>query len=161
MRDGTRAGLGIDAHRFIAGRPLVLGGVEVPYERGLDGHSDADVLTHAICDALLGAACLGDIGVHFPDSDPAYEGISSLRLLEAVVRLLGERGFRPVNIDATVLAEQPRLVPHFPAMQKRLSAALGVSIDCVSLKATTTEKMGSVGRGEGIVAMASCLIETA
>jgi len=161
VSDSTRVGFGVDAHRLTAGRPLILGGIEVPYERGLEGHSDADVLTHAICDALLGAACLGDIGVHFPDSDPAYEGISSLCLLEKVVCLLRERGFRPVNVDTTVLAERPRLVPHFPAMRERLARVLGLSSERVSLKATTTEAMGPVGRGEGIVAMATCLIETA
>ena len=153
-----RVGMGIDFHRFAPGRPLILGGVEVPHSEGLLGHSDADVLTHAICDALLGAAGLGDIGVHFPDTDEAYRGICSLRLLEHVSALLGCHGWRAVNVDATVMAERPKLVPHFPKMISALAKAIGVSEDRVNLKATTTEKMGAVGRGEGMSATAVCLI---
>ena len=156
-----RVGIGYDVHRLVAGRRLVLGGVEIPHELGLLGHSDADVLTHAICDALLGAAGLGDIGTQFPDSDERYRGISSLRLLEEVARLVRERGYRPVNVDATVIAEQPKLTPHLPAMKGALDRVLRVSVERIGLKATTTEGLGAVGRGEGIAAMAVCLIETA
>jgi len=156
-----RVGIGYDVHRLVAGRRLVLGGVEIPHELGLLGHSDADVLTHAICDALLGAAGLGDIGTQFPDSDERYRGISSLRLLEEVARLVRERGYRPVNVDATVIAEQPKLTPHLPAMKGALGRVLRMSVDRIGLKATTTEGLGAVGRGEGIAAMAVCLIETA
>lgn len=155
-----RVGIGYDVHRLVADRPLVLGGVTIPYELGLLGHSDADVLTHAICDALLGAAGLGDIGIHFPDSDDRYRGISSLRLLEEVGRLVRETGRRPVNIDATVVAERPKLTRHLPEMREALGRVLGIPADRVGLKATTTEGLGAVGRGEGIAAMAVCLIET-
>ena len=156
-----RVGIGYDVHRLVAGRRLVLGGVEIPHELGLLGHSDADVLTHAICDALLGAAGLGDIGTQFPDSDERYRGISSLRLLEEVARLVRDRGYRPINVDATVIAEQPKLTPHLPAMKGALGRVLRMSVDRIGLKATTTEGLGAVGRGEGIAAMAVCLIETA
>ncbi|MCX6093672.1 MAG: 2-C-methyl-D-erythritol 2,4-cyclodiphosphate synthase [Candidatus Bipolaricaulota bacterium] len=157
----VRTGLGIDFHRFVAGRPLVLGGETIPYEKGLLGHSDADVLTHAICDAVLGAAGLGDIGVHFPDTDPAYRGISSLKLLADVRVKLATAGYRVVNVDATVIAERPKLTPHFRAMKHRLADALGIESSYVSLKATTNEGMGAVGRGEGMAAWAVALIETA
>ena len=157
MRE-QRVGMGIDFHRFTPDRPLILGGVEVPYSEGLLGHSDADVLTHAICDALLGAAGLGDIGVHFPDTDEAYRGICSLRLLEHVSTLLKRHGWRAVNVDATIMAQRPKLVPHFPRMRPLLAAAIGIPEDCVNLKATTTEEMGAVGRGEGMSATAVCLI---
>lgn len=157
----TRVGIGIDFHRLEEGRPLILGGVKVPYAKGLVGHSDADVLTHALCDALLGAAGLGDIGTHFPDTDEVYRGISSLTLLERVVGLLAKAGYRPINIDAVVIAEAPKLVPHFPAMQTNLAPILDLRSEAISLKATTSEGMGALGRSEGIGAMAVCLIETA
>ncbi len=157
----SRIGIGYDVHRLVPDRPLVLGGVDVPFDLGLLGHSDADVLTHAICDALLGAAGLGDIGIHFPDSDERYKGISSLRLLERVVQLVGEAGYSPVNVDATVIAEQPKLAPHLPAMRGVLSRVLGAREDQIGLKATTSEGLGALGRGDGIAVMAVCLIERA
>jgi len=156
-----RVGFGVDFHRFTAGRPLVLGGVEIPHPEGLLGHSDADVLTHAICDALLGAAVLGDIGGHFPDTDPAYCGISSLTLLERVVDRLGSAGWRVVNIDATLIAERPKISPHVTAMRSRLAGACGIDADRIGVKATTSEGMGAIGRREGIAALAVALIETA
>ena len=156
-----RVGVGWDAHRFQAGRRLVLGGVEIPHERGLAGHSDADVLTHAICDALLGAAALGDIGRHFPDEDEAYRDADSLELLARVAALLGEAGMAPWNVDAVVVAERPRLAPYVPAMREALSAALGVSPDVVGVKATTSEGLGFAGREEGIAAQAVCAIRAA
>jgi 2-C-methyl-D-erythritol 2,4-cyclodiphosphate synthase len=155
-----RVGIGYDVHRLGTDRPLILGGVTVPFELGLLGHSDADVLTHAICDAFLGAAALGDIGIHFPDSDDRYRGISSLRLLEQVVRLVREAGYAPANVDATVIAERPKLTPHLPAMKDALGRVLELSPDRIGLKATTNEGLGSLGRGEGIAAMAVCLVET-
>jgi 2-C-methyl-D-erythritol 2,4-cyclodiphosphate synthase len=154
-----RVGIGIDFHRFDADRPLILGGVTVPYDRGLLGHSDADVLAHAVCDALLGAAGLEDIGVHFPDSDPQYRGVSSLRLLEKVVALLAEDQYRPANIDCVVIAQEPRLAAHFPAMKQALSLILGLPHGQIGLKATTSEHMGMIGQGEGIAALVVCLIE--
>jgi 2-C-methyl-D-erythritol 2,4-cyclodiphosphate synthase len=154
-----RIGLGFDAHRLVAGRPLILGGVEIPYPLGLLGHSDADVLTHAIGDALLGAVGAGDLGTHFPDGDPAYKDISSLRLLARIIELVRHRGFQPVNVDATVVAEKPRLAPHFPAMIAKLAPILGLAPDAVNLKATTTEKMGFAGREEGIAAYAVVLVQ--
>lgn len=156
-----RVGVGCDVHRFQAGRRLVLGGVEIPHERGLAGHSDADVLTHAICDALLGAAALGDIGRHFPDSDEAYRDADSRELLARVAALLGEAGMAPWNVDAVVVAERPRLAPYVPAMREALSAALGVSPDAVGVKATTSEGLGFAGREEGIAAQAVCAIRAA
>lgn len=153
-----RTGLGFDAHSFQAGRKLVLGGVEVPHERGLAGHSDADVLVHALMDALLGAVGERDIGVLFPDSDPAYEGVSSLLLLERVMGLVGEKGFEVVNADCVIIAQEPRLSPYLDSMRERLAPALGVGSDRVGLKATTTEGMGFAGRGEGIAAMATVLL---
>jgi 2-C-methyl-D-erythritol 2,4-cyclodiphosphate synthase len=153
-----RIGFGYDAHRLVAGRPLVLGGVEIPFPLGLAGHSDADVLTHALGDALLGAVAAGDLGRHFPDTDPAYEGISSLSLLERIMALVQARGFRPVNVDVTVVAEKPRLAPHLPAMVDKLAPILGLPREAVSLKATTTEKMGFTGREEGIAAYAVVLL---
>lgn len=156
-----RIGIGYDVHRLATDRPLVLGGVTVPFELGLLGHSDADVLTHAICDALLGAAGLGDIGIHFPDSNERYRGISSLRLLEEVVRFVREAGYAPVNVDATVVAERPKLTPHLPAMKDAIGRLLGLSADRIGLKATTSEGLGALGRGDGIAAVAVCLIETA
>jgi 2-C-methyl-D-erythritol 2,4-cyclodiphosphate synthase len=156
-----RIGQGIDFHRLVPGRALVLGGEIVPFEKGLLGHSDADVLLHAICDALLGAAGLGDIGQHFPDTDESYRDASSLDLLHQVVDLLAKAGLRPVNIDATVLAERPKLASYFPSMRERIGEVLGIAPSLVSLKATTSEKMGAVGREEGIAAWAVALIETA
>jgi 2-C-methyl-D-erythritol 2,4-cyclodiphosphate synthase len=154
----VRVGLGYDAHRLVPGRPLILGGVALPYHLGLLGHSDADVLSHAIGDALLGAAGAGDLGSHFPDSDPAYKDISSLLLLEQIVEIVSRRGFKPVNVDATVVAQAPRLAPHFPAMRANLARVLGLAEDAVNLKATTTEQMGFAGRGEGIAAYAVVLL---
>jgi len=153
-----RIGLGFDAHRLAAGRPLILGGVEIPYHLGLQGHSDADVLTHALGDALLGAVGAGDLGTHFPDRDPAYKNISSLILLAKIIRLVQDRGFRPVNVDATVVAEAPRLSPHIPEMVAKLAPILGLAPDAVNIKATTTEQMGFTGRGEGIAAYAVVLV---
>jgi 2-C-methyl-D-erythritol 2,4-cyclodiphosphate synthase len=154
-----RVGLGYDAHRLVAGRPLILGGVEIPYAQGLLGHSDADVLSHAIGDALLGAVGAGDLGTHFPDQDPAYEGISSLILLERIMQIVRNRGFAPVNVDATLVAQQPRLAPHIPAMQANLAPILGLTPADVNIKATTTELMGFAGRGEGMAAYAVVLVE--
>ena len=153
-----RIGHGYDVHRFSEGRDLILGGVKIPSERGLLGHSDADVLTHAVMDALLGAASLGDIGLHFPDRDPAYRGISSLILLGRVGALLSERGYGVCNIDATVIAEEPKLRPYIDKMRQKIADALGVSIDQVSVKATTEEGLGFTGERLGIAAHAVCLI---
>ena len=152
-----RIGHGYDVHRLVPGRKLILGGVEIPFERGLDGHSDADVLTHALMDALLGAACLGDIGLLFPDNDPPYKGISSLLLLEEVVRRVHAAGFAVGNADITVLCQRPKLRPHIPAMQERLRALLGT--EAVNVKATTEEGLGFTGSGEGIACHAVCLLE--
>lgn len=157
----TRVGSGIDFHRLQQGRPLILGGVRIPFVKGLVGHSDADVLTHAVCDALLGAAGLGDIGTHFPDTDPAYRGISSLTLLERVIDLLAQADYQPLNVDAVIIAEAPKLASYFPAMQANFAPILGLPTQAISLKATTSEGMGALGRGEGIGAMAVCLIERA
>lgn len=154
-----RIGHGYDAHRFSRNRALILGGITIPHEKGLLGHSDADVLTHAICDALLGAAALGDLGMHFPDSDARYHGISSLKLLTQVVTKVREAGYAIVNIDATVIAEKPQLDAFVPAMRTSLAAAAGVHGGRVSIKATTTEGMGFTGRGEGIAALATTLIQ--
>ena len=155
-----RVGMGFDVHRLVEGRPLWLGGVNIPWERGLLGHSDADVAIHALCDALLGAAALRDIGYHFPDTDPRYKGIDSRLLLRHVMRLLDERGYRLVNCDITIIAEQPKLNPHIPAMQQELAACMDCLPDQVSVKATTTEKLGYTGRGEGIAAQAIALIDS-
>jgi 2-C-methyl-D-erythritol 2,4-cyclodiphosphate synthase len=155
----TRTGLGYDCHRFAEGRPLILGGVEIPFELGLDGHSDADVLTHAVIDALLGAAALGDIGEHFPDTDERYRGADSIALLRSTVALLAERGYGIVNIDATVVIERPRVGPHRDQIVASLAAALEVEVGCVSVKATTSERMGFVGRGEGTAAFAVATIQ--
>jgi 2-C-methyl-D-erythritol 2,4-cyclodiphosphate synthase len=154
-----RVGQGFDVHQLLAGRKLILGGVDIPYERGLLGHSDADVLLHAICDALLGAAALGDIGRHFPDSDARYKGIDSRRLLREVMQLLKDKGYGVVNLDATIIAEAPKMAPHIEQMVVNIAADLGVEACCVNVKATTTEKLGYTGRGEGIAAQAVCLIE--
>jgi 2-C-methyl-D-erythritol 2,4-cyclodiphosphate synthase len=154
-----RTGLGIDTHAFAPGRPLVLGGVDIPHEQGLAGHSDADVLTHAVIDALLGAAALGDIGQHFPDTDPRFEDADSLELLRAVVVHLDEHGFAIGNVDATVVLERPRLAPYRDAIRDTLAAALGLPAGAVNVKATTGERMGFVGRGEGAAAMAVATLE--
>ncbi|MBQ7713426.1 MAG: 2-C-methyl-D-erythritol 2,4-cyclodiphosphate synthase [Oscillospiraceae bacterium] len=156
-----RIGHGYDVHRLVAGRPLILGGVTVPFERGLDGHSDADVLTHAVMDALLGAAALGDIGRQFPDSDPAYAGASSTALLREVGALLQAAGCAVVNIDATVLAQAPKLAPYRDAMRQNLALALALDVSRVSVKATTEEGLGFTGAGEGVAAHAVALIEKA
>jgi 2-C-methyl-D-erythritol 2,4-cyclodiphosphate synthase len=149
-----RVGIGYDIHRFADGRPLILGGVELPHEVGLAGHSDADVLLHAIIDALLGAAGLGDIGQHFPPDDPRWKDASSLDLLSHALALVRAAGFEVGNVDATVIAERPRLAPHIPAMRERIAATLGVEAARVNVKATTHEGLGAFGRGEGIAAMA-------
>ena len=153
-----RVGTGYDVHCLVAGRKLVIGGVDIPFEKGLLGHSDADVLLHAICDALLGAAGLGDLGRHFPDSAPKYKGISSLTLLEDVYRLLVEAGFRVNNIDATIVAEKPKMAAHIPEMAANIAAALKVDRSAVNVKATTTEGLGFAGRGEGMAAYAVATI---
>ena len=154
-----RIGHGYDVHRLVEGRRLVLGGVEIPFEKGLLGHSDADVLTHAVMDALLGACALGDIGLLFPDSDPAYRGADSLRLLDEVVALLRREGFRVGNVDATVLAQAPKLAPHLPMIRRNLAERLRVPLSRVSVKATTEEGLGFTGAGEGMAAHAVCLVE--
>ena len=153
-----RIGHGYDVHRLTAGRPLILGGITVPSETGLDGHSDADVLSHAIIDALLGAAALGDIGQHFPDTDAEWKGADSIDLLTAVVSLLTEAGYQVGNVDATVVLQRPKLRPHIDAMRQRLADALGIEVGRVSVKATTGEGMGFVGTGEGAAAHAVCLL---
>lgn len=155
----TRVGLGYDVHPLVAGRPLVLGGVEIPHERGLEGHSDADALMHAICDAILGAIGAGDIGHFFPNTDPRWKNAPSRVFLEEAARLVTARGGRLVNVDATVIAQAPKLAPHFPEMRKRIAAALGLSETQIGLKATTNERLGFVGREEGIAAMAVASVE--
>jgi 2-C-methyl-D-erythritol 2,4-cyclodiphosphate synthase len=154
-----RIGTGYDVHRFAEGRKLILGGVQIPYEKGLLGHSDADVIVHAIMDALLGAAALGDIGQHFPDSDPAYEGISSLLLLEKCGKLLAEKGYSVGNIDSIIIAQQPKMMPYLEQMRANIADALQIGIGQVSVKATTEEHLGFTGRGEGIAAQAVCLLD--
>lgn len=154
-----RVGHGYDVHRLVEGRALILGGVTVPFDRGLLGHSDADVLTHAVMDALLGAAALGDIGQLFPDSDAAYAGADSIALLERVTALLREHGWQVGNVDATVVAQAPKLAPYIPDMRRRLAEAMGLDVDCVSVKATTEERLGFTGSGEGMAAHAVVLIE--
>lgn len=154
-----RIGTGYDVHALGEGLPLWIGGVQIPHTHGLIGHSDADVLLHAICDALLGAAALGDIGKHFPDTDPRYRGISSLKLLAQVGALLLERGYRIVNIDSTVVAQRPKLAPYIPAMRQLIAQTLAVDVDRVSVKATTTEHLGLEGRCEGISSQAVALID--
>ncbi len=153
-----RIGTGYDVHRLTEGRKCIIGGVEIPYEKGLLGHSDADVLLHAIMDALLGAAALGDIGKHFPDSDPAYKGISSVKLLEHVAKLLGDNLFLVENIDATIIAQAPKMRPHIEKMRENIAGALGIEVSQVNVKATTEEGLGFTGNGEGISAQAVCLL---
>lgn len=154
-----RVGMGYDVHKLTEGRKLILGGVQIPYEKGLLGHSDADVLIHAVMDALLGAAALGDIGRHFPDTDPAYKGISSMALLEETARLLSEHQYRIGNIDATIIAQRPKMAPHIPQMQENIARSLGISKSQVNIKATTEEGLGFTGTGQGISSQAVCLIE--
>lgn len=154
-----RTGLGFDLHPLVSGRPLVLGGVAVPSERGLGGHSDADVLTHAVCEAALGALALGDLGRLFPDTDPRYKGVSSLSLLEAVMERVAARGGAVVNVDATVICQAPRLAAHLPEMAKQLAVALGLDVDRVSVKAKSPEHLGLLGREEGIAAMAVVTVQ--
>lgn len=149
-----RIGQGFDAHRFQEGRRLVLGGVDIPYERGMEAHSDGDVVIHAVCDALLGAVALGDIGKHFPDTDPTIKGIDSRVMLRHIVSLLQQRGLRVGNVDATIIAQAPKVAPYIQAMRENLANDMRVEIDSVNVKATTTEKMGFTGRGEGIAALA-------
>ena len=155
-----RIGQGFDAHRFEAGRPLVIGGVTIPHEFGLAAHSDGDVLIHALCDALLGAAAMGDIGMHFPDSSDDYAGIDSRILLRSVVSRLHEAGYRIGNSDITLIAQAPKMAPHIQSMRENMAADMQVTPDRVSIKATTTEKMGYTGRGEGISCLAVCLLNT-
>ena len=150
-----RIGHGYDVHRLVEGRPLILGGVTIPYERGLLGHSDADVLAHAVMDALLGAAALGDIGQHFPDTDPAYKGADSLALTREVAKIIAKHGYKVGNIDATILCQRPKLAPYIPAMREKLAAAFGLPVEAVSVKATTEEHLGFTGEGLGIAAHAA------
>ena len=154
-----RIGHGYDVHILTENRKLIIGGVDIPYEKGLLGHSDADVLLHAVSDALLGAAALGDIGCLFPDSDPEYLGADSLMLLSKVVEKLGENGFKIVNIDSTILAQKPKMKPHIPLMRENIAKVCGIDVSCVSVKATTEEGLGFTGEGKGIAAHAVCLIE--
>ena len=158
MTSSLRIGNGFDVHALVPGRRLIIGGVEIAFERGLDGHSDADVLLHAICDALLGAAALGDIGRHFPDTDPRWRGADSRALLRHVHGLIAERGWRVGNVDATIIAQAPRMAPHVARMVAHIAADLAVQADCVNVKATTTERLGFTGRGEGIAAQAVATI---
>ena len=155
----TRCGIGYDVHRLSENRKLILGGVEIPYLLGLEGHSDADVLSHAIADALLGTICAGDIGQHFPNTDESIRGISSIEILKRVSQILGKKKARIVNIDATLIAEAPKLGPQVPDMRKKIATALGISDSQVSIKATTNERLGPIGRGEGIAAMAIATVE--
>jgi len=153
-----RIGQGFDVHQLVSGRKLIIGGVEIPYDKGLLGHSDADVLLHAICDALLGAAALGDIGKHFADTDVQYKNIDSRILLREVARMVTNEGFRIGNVDATIIAQAPKMAPHIPHMVENIAADLGVALNAVNVKATTTEKLGYTGRGEGIAVQAVVLL---
>ena len=155
----TRCGIGYDAHRLVAGRKLILGGVEIPHSVGLDGHSDADVICHAIADALLGAIGESDIGHHFPNDDQSIRGISSIAILEGVAQVLAKQNARPVNVDATLIAEAPKIAPHIPAMRENIGRALRIDASRVSIKATTNEGLGTIGRGEGMAAMAVASVE--
>ena len=156
---GWRVGEGWDCHALVTGRPLVLGGVAIPHSHGLLGHSDADALLHAITDALLGAAGLGDIGQHFPDTDPAYQGADSIVLLQNAMQRVRQAGYAVVNVDTTIVAQAPKMAPHIPAMRERIAAALGLAVDAVNVKAKTAEKMGPVGEGRSIEARAICLLQ--
>lgn len=154
-----RVGQGFDVHALVAGRLLIIGGVTIPHDKGLEGHSDADVLLHAVCDALLGAAGLGDIGRHFPDTDPTYKGADSRVLLRAVAKLLESKNYQVLNLDSTIVAQAPKMAPHVPAMVTNIAADLGIPTERVNVKAKTTERLGFTGRGEGIAAEAIVLIE--
>lgn len=154
-----RVGMGYDVHRLVKDRPLIMGGVTIPYEKGLLGHSDADVLLHAIMDSILGAAALGDIGRHFPDTDAKYEGISSLALLKHVAQLISQNGYHIINIDSTIIAQKPKMSPYILQMRENISDALNLPIDAINVKATTEEGLGFTGSGEGISAQCICLIE--
>lgn len=158
MKPTVRIGNGMDVHRLVPGRPLIICGVEIPYELGLLGHSDADVALHALSDAILGAAALHDIGYHFPDTDPEYAGADSRKLLRRVVEIVAEKGYSIGNVDITIIAQRPKMLPHIELMRERVAADLSIDIDDVSIKATTTEKLGFTGRGEGIAAQATALI---
>ena len=158
MLSKIRIGQGYDVHRLVEGRRLILGGVDIPHTKGLDGHSDADVLAHAIADALLGAAALGDIGKHFPDTDPAYKGADSVELLKHCVQLIHSHGYRVGNVDAIIIAQKPKMAPHIETMRAILAAAMQVDVSRVSVKATTTERLGFTGRGEGIASQAAVLL---
>ena len=153
-----RVGLGYDVHKLVEDRKLIIGGVEIPYEKGLLGHSDADVLLHAIMDALLGASALGDIGKHFPDTDPKYKGISSIELLKHVGNLLSTHNYKIGNIDATIIAQKPKMAPHIPTMRENIASALNISLDQINVKATTEEGLGFTGEGLGISSQAICLL---
>ena len=153
-----RIGLGYDVHRLVAGRSLVLGGIVIPFDKGLLGHSDADVLVHAICDALLGAAAMGDIGLHFPDSDPKFKGVSSLKLLASTTSMITKAGFEVGNIDATIFAQAPKINPYRAEMQRNLARTMKTDADCINIKATTTEGLGLIGQGEGMAAMSVALL---
>ena len=154
-----RIGQGFDVHALVTGRALIIGGVTIPFEKGLDGHSDADVLLHAVCDALLGAAALGDIGRHFPDTDSRYKGADSRALLREVAKLLDDGGFNVINLDSTIIAQAPRMSPHIPAMVANIATDLGIEPGRINIKAKTTERLGFTGRGEGIAAEAIALVE--
>lgn len=154
-----RIGNGFDVHRLVEGRRCIICGVEIPYEKGLLGHSDADVALHALSDALLGAAAMHDIGYHFPDTDPRYKGADSRLLLREVLRIIGEKGYRPVNVDVTIIAQAPKMLPHIEQMRRNVADDLRMDVDAVSVKATTTEHLGFTGRKEGIAALATVLIE--
>ena len=154
-----RVGIGYDVHKLVEGRKLILGGVEIAHEKGLLGHSDADVLVHAIMDAMLGALALGDIGKHFPDTDDRYKGISSMILLEETYKLMNEKGYKIGNVDAIIMTEQPKMAPHIPTMRHNIAKALHCDVTQINVKATRGEKLGFVGRGEGIVSQAVCLLE--
>lgn len=158
MNCNFRIGNGFDVHRFVEGRRCIICGVDIPHSRGLLGHSDADVALHALSDALLGAVAAGDIGLHFPDTDERWRGADSRVLLRAVVGILAERGFAPVNVDITIIAQEPKMLPHIQAMRANVAADLGIDVDCVSVKATTTERLGFTGRAEGIAAQATALV---
>jgi 2-C-methyl-D-erythritol 2,4-cyclodiphosphate synthase len=156
----TRVGIGFDVHAFAEGNFIMVGGVRIPHERGVRAHSDGDVVVHALCDALLGAAGLGDIGMHFPDTDPQWRGVAGAVLLERVLAMLLARGFEPLNVDVTILAERPRIAPHREAMRRRLAEMLDLPPEMVNVKATTTEQLGLIGRGEGLAAQAIALVES-
>jgi 2-C-methyl-D-erythritol 2,4-cyclodiphosphate synthase len=160
MSASIRVGIGFDVHAFGDGDAIMLGGVRIPHERGVRAHSDGDVVIHALCDALLGAAGLGDIGMHFPDTDPQWRGVAGAVLLERVLAMLMARGFEPVNVDVTILAERPRIAPHREAMRRQLAQMLDLAPEVVNVKATTTEQLGLIGRGEGIAAQAIALVES-